>query len=257
MRSLFVLLCLVALGWGAAIALAESQGGLVGMIESPADGLCRGLASLWPAAGEDAPDPRLSNTVPPWVAELNSDCSFSLQADPGSYYLQVILRQSPGPALGPTRKGDLIFLSPDAQGESFPVEIRSGQPIDVGSHGGGWQFPGYSEQIQTGITGQVTDEKGRPLSGFFIHAFADRSLETPPLAVSAKSDSKGRFQFRIEQGGKFYLQARKEIGLGSIAVGSLVGIYGDDKPKAVKLKKGGLVADINIKVAPQPSEKSK
>lgn len=250
---LFCLLILTV--FGATYVAAESFGTVSGQIEYTGSDVCRGMVSLWPVDGSSAPDPRLSNMVPPWVSELNDDCSFSIQADPGSYYVRVILRRSPGSILGPTRKGDLIYLSPDAQGQLFPVEIQPGQPIDIGSHGGGWAFPGYSEQIETGITGQVTDAKGRPLSGLLVHVFAERSLETPPLAVSAATDNDGQFQLRLEHGGKFFLQARENIGFGIPSVGRLIGNYGGKEPKVVKLKKGKLITDINIKAAPQPPRK--
>lgn len=233
--------------WGSVnCVVAEPLIRVSGDIVAPEAVVCRGMVALWPVSGHGIEDPGRFNNVPPWVVELTPDCRFEINVYPGSYYVQGIVRNTPGYDSGPLRAGDLIYMSPDATGEVLQIEVREGQPVDVGLHSSHWKFSGYSAEVESGITGRLVDADGAPLSGLVIQAFGDPQMNGRLLAISAPSDSEGRYQLRLAGRGTLYLLARDEIGLGLPSIGEYFGYYGGKQPKKMKFSPGKLVDDLDI-----------
>jgi len=129
-------------GWLALVLFCSPMSAAGG--ESPAEGTVsgkvfvegrenyRGLALLWrdcAAAGNLG--------KPDFAAALAADGGFAVQAPPGDYCLGVLVRGREGKLSGPPRRGDLIFLTPGAEGEVCRITLEAGSRLDVGGHGEG------------------------------------------------------------------------------------------------------------------------
>lgn len=251
--SLFCLLCSFTC---LATSVAASLGKVSGQLKVSAVETCRGIVSLWPNDGKSASDPYGFNVIPRAVAELADDCSFVIEAAPGNYFLSAVVRNSPGPSWGPPRKGDLIFMAPDGEGEMLSVVLRPEMPVDVGIHRSYWQFSGFSGQIETGITGRLINQSGTPVAGLRVQVFDKLDMTSQLLAVSAPSDDEGRFELRLVEPGLVYLHAREEVGIGLPPLGSYFGRYGGNKVKRIKVKKGKLIEGLEIVVQRRTMEKT-
>ncbi len=221
---LFMLSCLAGF-FMATIVAAEKPGTIVGEITFEDSDSCRGMVSLWPVSDFGAYDHERTDLIPPWVSPVKADCSFQLDVSPGSYYVWVVLRTSPGGDFGPLRPGDRIFLLPETDGEPQPIHVVAGQAQHLGSSSASREFPGYPDQVETGVTGVLLDEAGSPLVDHVVQAFATMNLSGQPLAVSGPSDIEGYFKLRLSEG-SYYLLARDQAGFGMPLPGGLFGVYG-------------------------------
>ncbi|NOY13820.1 MAG: carboxypeptidase regulatory-like domain-containing protein, partial [Deltaproteobacteria bacterium] len=247
------LLCI----WSIAATLAagaSSLGRVTGQLQSAEVDSCRGIVSLWPATERGAAALESFNSVPPWVAEIAPDCSFVIEAEPGSYYLRGVLRTTAGSDWGPLRPGDLVFMSPDGAGQRLQVEVNADLPVAVGTQSSHWEFSGFPAQIETGVTGRLVDSAKKPVAGLLVEAFGGPSMANRPLAVSAPSDADGRFQLRLAAPETIYLQGRETVGIGFPPLGSLFGIYGGKKAQAVTVKQGERIDNLEIIIGRRTAE---
>ncbi len=231
-------------------AQAGQPGIVVGQLAVAEVNSCRGMVSLWPVDEFAASDHEQTDLIPPWVAKLNSDCSFRIKVSPGSYYLRAVLRNSPGEDFGPLRAGDLIFMSPETVEPPPKVDVVAGQHQHVGAYSAAWEFPGYPEQVVTGVSGRLLDEFGAPLVDHVVQAFSVPGVTDQPLAVSGPTDSKGRFKLRLREG-QFYLLGRDQYGFGIPLPGRMYGFYGGESAKIVKVRKGNVVEGVEIILVPR------
>lgn len=248
---LLCLFCGIVFVLGQPLAVqADTFGRVAGQIKTADEDECRGRVSLWPVTGQETDDESQFYGVPPWSTKLKSDCSFLITAKSGSYYLRAVLRKTPGPVRGPARAGDHIFISPDANGNLFQVEVARDSVTDnyVGIHSFYTVFSGYPDEFETGVTGRLVDPEGRPVANFLVIAFSDEKMLQRPVAISLPSDEQGRFQLPLPGKRNIYLQASEKINLGQTPTGHLGGIYGGKKTKVVKIKKGKRNDNIEIVV---------
>lgn len=213
---------------------------------------CRGVASLWKAEEASPPDPRRAIRPPLLSGPLDTDGCFSLQAEPGAYYVGAIVRRTAGGWQGPPRPGDMVFLSPDASGGAFKVILHAGETVDIGRHAAGWQYAGFSSTATPyRITGTLTGTDGQPLAGLLVFAFADRNMSQEPVAVSEPSGADGRYLLRLPEPASVYLRAREHYGRRSPLEGGYMGIYGGVEPTPVAVANGGKQdCDLTIVLIP-------
>ena len=250
--KVFVLCLPLLFGSVALASQLDSRMTIRGEIDYQAEGSCRGMVLLWSAEGRSAVAPERSNLVPDGVDEITAECHFEIKVPPGSYYLQSVVRQTAGFSLGPLRVGDLVFPS----GGRLQVSGNAGDQIHLGTLSTSRKFTGFPEQVETGITGRLIDEKGTPIAGLTVLAFSDAGMVTGLYAVSPPSDDDGRFRLHLVGKAEVYLQAREEIGLGTPPMGSLVGVYGNKAAKQIKVEQGKLVERVEIVVVPRAEEEA-
>lgn len=205
-----------------------------------------GVVSLWDAEQIPMPDPRKYVLIPSMAGALEPDGRFLLRAPPGRYYLGAILRQTPGPPLGPPRPGDRVLMTPDSEGEALVVEVAAEATVEVGLQGGGWIYQGFSEEAVTGISGELVDAAGLPQQGLLVFAFLDPEMSGQPLAVSARTGADGRYLLRLPGGGEVYLRVRDNYGGGAPVNGGIMGVYGNGAPRPVAVVAGKVLTGINI-----------
>ena len=230
----------------------DSLGRVTGRVYCQEQSGCIGVASLWKVAGGAVPDPRKYTAIPIIVSPLQADGVFELQAPPGDYYLGAFLRASPGPKMGPPRKGDHIFLTPDPAGRPNIVRVLAGKTADAGIHSVSWRFAGMTEPEQTGVSGQLVDVNLKPVAGLLVFAFADAELSVSPLAVSTRSDATGAFILQLPKPGTIYLRARRNYRGGQPLPGDYVGVFGGAVPKPLALKQGKPIRGLRLIVRQVP-----
>jgi hypothetical protein len=164
------------------------------------------------------------------------------------------VRKDASEALGPLRAGDLLFTYVSDDGKSNQLSGKAGEQIHLGVLGAGTEFSGYPENVETGITGHVLDEKGAPLAGVRVLAFDDAEMISGLYAVSPLTGDDGRFRLHLAGNAEVYLKASEEIGFGQPREGRLFGVYGGKKAKLVKVRPGKRAEMIDITVAPLVSE---
>ncbi len=232
---------------------AEPQLGRAhGRIDCQANQTCTGVAVLWPADEEQIPDPRKYTVIPVSVSPLQGDGSFELAAPAGDYFVGAILRNTPGPAMGPPRPGDLVFMTPDLDGRAVRVSLAAEQTTEVGVHADGWVFQGLNEQIAMGVSGQLVDLEGQPVPGLLVFAFADREMTNSPLAVSSRSDAAGRFVLPLAKPATVYLRARKSYRGGRPEPGDHVGVFGGSNGEPLMIEAGRVIEGLKIQVRKIP-----
>lgn len=225
-----------------------------GEIERQGEGSCLGMVLLWPTDGAVAEAPEHSNLVPLWVEEIDAECQFEIKAPPGSYSLQVVVRQGSSEALGPLLAGDLLFTTEAAGGNALQVSGNAGDQLHLGTFTISTEFAGYPEDVETGITGRVVDDKGAPVAGIRVLAFTNPEMFSGLYAVAPLSDDEGWFRLHLVSNAEVYLQAQEEIGPGLPLEGRLFGVYGGKEARLIKVKQGNRVEQVDIVVAPRIEE---
>lgn len=250
-----LLLATLLLSWlGQAVAQEPVElGTICGRLQVAGVEQYSGVVSLWNADQIPMPDPRRYILIPSQAGPIEGDGSFLLRAPPGRYYLGAVLRQTPGPQLGPPRAGDQVFMTPDADGEALVVELTAAGRVDVGRQGGGWVYQGFSEEAVTGISGQVVAADGQPLKDMLVFAFLDPEMSGQPLAVSSRTGADGNYLLRLPGGGEVYLRVRDNYGGGAPSAGGVMGVYGNAVPRPVAVEGGKVLTRIDISTLTIPA----
>lgn len=246
------------LGWlGQALAQEPVElGTICGQLQVEGVERYSGVVSLWDADQIPMPDPRRYILIPSQAGALEADGRFLLRAPAGRYYLGAVLRQTPGPQLGPPRVGDRVFMTPDAQGEALVVELAADGRVDVGRQGGGWVYQGFSEEAVTGIAGKIVDAEGQPVKDMLVFAFLDPEMSGQPLAVSSRTGSDGKYLLRLPGGGEVYLRVRDNYGGGAPIAGGVMGVYGNATPRPVAVVGGKVLSGIDIRTLMIPATRT-
>lgn len=195
-----------------------------------------GVIALWETDKGPAPDPRKYLIVPAHVASINSDGTYSLAAPAGRYYAGVTVRQSKGPALGPPRVGDLMFMSPDEKGGFKTITLGEKEDLDLGRVEKYWQYNGVQSAEGPGLSGRVLDEAGMAVEGVIVLVFDNPEMEGRPLSVSLPTGKDGRYIINLEKGLTVFLRIKQQYGFGGPQAGGMVGVYGGQTPVGVEVK---------------------
>lgn len=221
---------------GASAQTVPKPGTISGCVEIAGHSAYRGVAALWPGGSGKGPDPRRAIRPPIVSGPIGADGCFTLQAEPGEYFIGAIVRLTDGGWQGPPRPGDMVFLSPDASDQNTVVTIRPAETVAIGRHATGWEYSGFNPAASPlTISGKLATREGKPLPGLLVFAFTDSTLSKEPLAISEPSDSNGRYLLRLPEPATVYLRAREHYGQRSPLDGGYMGIYGGGTPLAVNV----------------------
>lgn len=258
-QSFGYVLCLALLmtclmPFSSSASTSQEIGHVTGCVKVEDQSQYSGVASLWAVDDGRIPDPRKYIVVPNVTASIRPNGCFDLQAISGSYYLGAVVRTTQGLTMGPPRVGDLVFMSPGPDGDVVIVDVSPLTSVDVGTRNDGWRYEGFTSEVDMGISGQVVDEDGKPVSGLLVFAFSDQAVSGSPLAVSDRTTAQGDFQLRIDKPGVVYLRVKESYGEGMPKPGAYIGIYGSDKPLALEVMKDEVVGQIVIEALQVPEE---
>ncbi|MSM39657.1 MAG: carboxypeptidase regulatory-like domain-containing protein [Geobacter sp.] len=239
---------LVLLLAGAGIAAERQTGTLTGKLaQKNGAPLSGGLVFFFNQVSGPPPSPEEYWRVPDEIADLDNDGRFSAELLEGTYFVGAIQRMG-AKEVGPPIEGDLFLVGRDPQGKPRTFTVKAGQQQDLGTIAGALPFGKTTVRPgTTGIEGVVVGPEGKPVVGVFVFAFLTPAMVGRPLFVSEKTGPDGRFLLRLAEGGEYYLKAKELYGGGPPRQGGIIGAYGDDEPKAVKVKSGAIAKGISIK----------
>lgn len=241
---LTLLCCLTGMSSAAEI----KSGGITGKVMiSDIEPMANGEISVFNDSTGPPPSSDRYWRIPDKIIKTDKEGKFSVNLAEGTYYIGAILRKSGG-TLGPPREGDLFL---PFHGESSPRKhlVKSGSITDIGTITGARPFNASTIRTTRGITaieGKLTDTDGNPVSGALLFAFKTPTMKGKPLFISDRTDKEGRYQLRVDSGGRYYLKARNTYGGGVVKPGEITGFHGLGEPKPVEVTTGSITKDINI-----------
>lgn len=188
--------------------------------------------------------------VPDIVGEIENDGHFSLQANPGKYYL-VLLKRMSGADMGPPQDGDFYFFSVDKNAYPRSHVVREGKNTDIGIISKILVYKrGKINSLNDTATieGTITDEDGNPVAGARVLSYLSPEMQGKPLYVSEPTTKDGKYLLRVYQGGTYFLKIRGHYGGGQPESGEIMGGYGEQTaPAVVQVKNGKARKGVDIK----------
>lgn len=173
---------------------------------------------------------------------------YQLEVPAGVYYVVARKRMS-GQATGPLMPGDYY-----SEHQRLAVDVKPGKFVEVDLPVALMKAPMFfkrmaGEETDTGISGVLVDQAGKPVMGGFAMAYSDPQMKRLPDYASTLSDQQGRFTIYLPQGGSYYLAARIHA-WDMPSPGEPYGKYGGDEPTKIDVASGNFVNDVKIVMSP-------
>jgi hypothetical protein len=201
--------------------------------------------------GRTGPPPALGRywRVPDLITPLGPEGRFSLEVTEGTYYLQVA-QKNPGGEIGPAVENEYLYFHGDGDGNALPLNMGNSGRIDLGRLKAFLWSPDMVKRDKgiTSVEGVVVDTDGKPVERAVVLAYYNPEGNGRPIFVSDRTDKKGRYQLRTNDGGTFHLKVRSVVGGGKPAEGEYLNTTKEFTPVAVTLKKGERVQGVTLKV---------
>ncbi len=193
-------------------------------------------------------DPSKNFKGPGYFIQPVARGDFRLNLPPGDYYL-LARKRVQGGQFGPIAIGDYFNYY-----FGNPVHIEAGQLHEVKIETV-TRLSMLEEDVVDlqGISGQVVDVAGTPLSGLYVFAYLDAGMTGNPDFFSQPTGSDGRFDLALPEGGPYFLLARQAFGGpadNNELYGKLQGAGGS--PQAVSVAKQKV--EVVIHVAPKTAD---
>ncbi|NVN99419.1 MAG: carboxypeptidase regulatory-like domain-containing protein [Geobacteraceae bacterium] len=187
--------------------------------------------------------------VPDLITPLGKDGKFSLEVVDGTYYLQFS-QKNPKAEIGPAIDKEYFYFHGDSDGNATPLEIVNNKGLNLGRLKAFLWTPDIVQRDKgiTAVEGVVVDTEGKPVERAVVLAYYNPVGQGRPIFISDRTDKKGRYQLRTNDGGTFYLKVRSVIGGGKPAAGEYLNTTKEFEPLPVTLKKGEKLKDITLKV---------
>jgi hypothetical protein len=189
--------------------------------------------------------------VPDYTTQIDEGGKFSIELPAGKYYLGAIKHIS-GEKIGPPAEGDYFFSSADEKGSAKPYVVKNGEKIELGVISEAVPFqkkaviPGAEI---TAIEGAVINTEGKAVEGALVLAqLTPLNTGRHPLFASERTCKDGHYILKVHGGGNYYLRVRSLHDKGPPAAGEMIGAYGGKEPRAVVIKKGQIIRNIDITV---------
>lgn len=179
----------------------------------------------------------------------DSDGYYQLEVPAGVYYVVGRKRLS-GQSTGPLAPGDYY-----SEHQRLVVRVESGKFVEVDLPVVAMKAPMFfksrvvDRETDTGISGVLVDQAGKPVMGGFAMAYRDREMKRLPDYASTLSDEQGRFTIYLPEGESYYLAARIHA-WDMPSPGEPYGKYGGDDPVLLDVATGSFVRDVQIVMSP-------
>lgn len=173
---------------------------------------------------------------------------YQLEVPAGVYYVVARKRMS-GQPTGPLAPGDYY-----SEHQRLAVDVKAGKFVEIDLPVALMKAPMFfkrmaGEETDTGISGVLVDQAGKPVMGGFAMAYSDKEMKRLPDYASTLSDEQGRFTIYLPQGGSYYLAARIHA-WDMPNPGEPYGKYGGDDPSKVDVSSGNFVEGLEIVMSP-------
>jgi hypothetical protein len=201
--------------------------------------------------GKSGPPPALGRywRVPDLITPLEKEGKFTLEVSEGTYYLQVA-QKNPGSEVGPAVENEYLYFHGDKEGNALPLVVGPGTQHRLGQLKAFLWSPEMVRRDKgiTSVEGVVEDTDGKPVARAVVLAYYNPTGNGRPIFVSDRTDAKGRYQLRTNDGGTFYLKVRSVIGGGKPASGEYLNTTKEFTPVEVTLKRGERRQGVALKV---------
>jgi hypothetical protein len=159
------------------------------------------------------PSPAHYWRVPTHVFTVDENVQFKAELPIGEYYMGAIDR-SGGDVNSPPREGEYFLIKQDAKGKPRTIIVRNKRTIKLGviAEASPFSRSSLAEAGITAVEGTIRNDKGDPVEGILVLAYASKASSSRPLFASERSDKAGKYQLRLSGGGKYYLRALANVG---------------------------------------------
>lgn len=187
--------------------------------------------------------------VPDLITPLGKDGRFSLEVQDGTYYIQVS-QKDPNAEIGPAVEKEYFYFHGDAEGNAISLIVENGKGINLGQLKAFLWTPDLVKRDKgvTAVEGVVVDTEGKPVERVIVLAYYNAEGQGRPVFISDRTDKKGKYQLRTDEGGTFYLKVRGVVGGGKPTSGEYLNTTREFQPVMVTLKKGESLKDVLLKV---------
>ena len=176
----------------------------------------------------------------------NDSGEFSVNVQPGKYFILARSRMEGGNFQGPLLKGDLAGFYPHN-----PVFLRAEESLilDVPMvpinrpRGTGTLVPGEAIIVE----GRVTAITGEAVPDVRVVLYSIPEMLGRPVFISSPTDETGSYTMEVSRSGKFYAAARSVIGRPP-ETGELMGFYDGSQDHSIVLQWGDRLKKIDITV---------
>ena len=182
----------------------------------------------------------------PYAQSLPADQSgeFSINVEPGKYFIIARSRNTGGDFQGPLLKGDLSGFYPHN-----PVILREGEGLTLDvpmvrvrrPRGTGSLVPGESIIV----SGKITSVTGEAVPGIRVVLYSIPEMLGRPVFISSPTDETGSYAMEVSRNGTFYAAARSVIGRPP-ETGELMGFYDGSEDHSLVLQWGDRLKGIDI-----------
>lgn len=197
------------------------------------------------------PPPSLNRywRVPDLITPLESDGRFSVEVGEGTYYIQIASK-NPDSEIGPAVEQEHVYFHGDAKGNALPVVVGMNAKVDLGKLKASLWLPKMEIRDKgiTSVEGVVLDAAGKPVERAIVLAHYHPGARGRPVFISDRTDKKGKYQLRTNDGGTFYLSVRSVVGGGRPEGGEYLNTTKEFEPVPVTLKKNERLQGVNLKV---------
>jgi len=186
-------------------------------------------------------------------APTDNNGYYQLEVPVGVYYVVARKRLS-GQSTGPLAPGDFY-----SEHQRLITRVELGKFVEIDLPVVVMKAPMFfksrvvDKRTDTGISGVLVDQAGKPVMGGFAMAYVDKEMKRLPDYASTLSDQQGRFTIYLPEGSSYYLAARIHA-WDMPSPGEPYGKYGGDAPVLVDVATGSFVKDVRIVMAPFSGE---
>ena len=179
----------------------------------------------------------------------DSNGYYQLEVPEGIYYVVARKRVS-GQSTGPLAPGDYY-----SEHQRILTRVETGKFVEVDLPVVVMKAPMFfknrvvEKETDTGISGVLVDQAGKPVMGGFAMAYSDKEMKRLPDFASTLSDQEGRFTIYLPEGSSYYVAARIHA-WDMPSPGEPYGKYGGESPVLVDVVTDSFVKDVKIVMAP-------
>ncbi len=174
---------------------------------------------------------------------------YQLEIPAGVYYVVGRKRLS-GQSTGPLSPGDYY-----SEHQRLITRVETGKFVEVDLPVVVMKAPMFFKnrvveaETDTGISGVLVDQAGKPVMGGFAMAYSDKEMKRLPDYASTLSDEQGRFTIYLPEGSSYYVAARIHA-WDMPTPGEPYGKYGGESPVLLEVATGNFVKDVQIVMVP-------
>jgi hypothetical protein len=187
--------------------------------------------------------------VPDLITSLEKDGKFSLEVTEGKYYIQAA-QKNPDAEIGPATEKEYFYFHGDADRNALPIEVSNGSRVNLGKLRAFLWSPDMVQRDKgiTAVEGVVVDTAGKPVEKAIVLAYYNSESQGRPVFISDRTDQKGSYQLRVNDGGVYFLKVRSVVGGGEPVSGEYLNTTKEFEPVMVTLKKNEKLKGITLKV---------